>query len=100
MTERTTIDTSTIHDESLIRIRQIERTPYTKRETEVFVTSKPIFNKQLRSNYELKEGQSVLLECILQPSNDPNMDVQWYHDGRSIPSGHRFVVINEFGLLL
>lgn len=95
--ERKTIDTSTIHDESLIRIRQIEQTKHSKRETQIFETTKPVFSKKLKSNYELKEGQSVLLECILEPVHDSTMVVEWYHNNVPIKTGHRFVVINEFG---
>lgn len=95
--ERQTIDTSTMHDQSLLRIRQIEQTRYVKHESTVFQTSKPKLVKLLPDHLELKEGQSVMLECILETANEEPMQVQWYHNGEPIKTGHRFVTINEFG---
>lgn len=93
------IDTSTIHDESLHQIRQIERTTTVKRTDEIINIVQPKIVKPLQNSYELNEGDSVCLECAIHPANDPSMNVQWLLNGTPIKTGHRFVVINEFGYI-
>jgi hypothetical protein len=40
--------------------------------------------------YSVSEGQSTHLEARLTPAEDPNMVVEWFKDGKPLPTGHRF----------
>ena len=106
VTSRKIIDTSTIHDESLARIQQIERYHHhhhVRRDEiqsqEQTSTIKPKIIRPLKSTYELNEGDSICLELTVEPVNDSTMLVEWSHNGIPIRIGHRFVVINEFGYI-
>ncbi|XP_075588793.1 LOW QUALITY PROTEIN: titin-like [Dermatophagoides farinae] len=97
---RKIIDTSTIHDESLARIQQIERHTRVKQEQEIFDQPiRPRIIRPLRNSHELNEGDSVCLELTAEPVNDSTMIIEWSHDGVPIKTGHRFVVIHEFGYI-
>ena len=43
-----------------------------------------------QSSTELVEGQSCHLEARLTPIEDPNLKVEWFKDGKALPTGHRF----------
>ena len=58
---------------------------------------KPVFTTALNSVEGVTEQSRVHLECRLEPVNDPNLKVEWFINGKSIPSGHRFKSRNDFG---
>lgn len=41
----------------------------------------------------------VHLECRLEPVNDPNLRVEWFINGKSIKTGHRFRTTHDFGFV-
>ena len=43
-----------------------------------------------QSSSEYQEGQSCHLEARLTPIEDPNLKVEWFKDGKPLPTGHRF----------
>lgn len=66
----------TSHPESLRRIQEIEAMQPAKPEEEDYVPEKPVFTQQLSGPSEiLKEGQSVHMDCMVQPINDPRLKV-------------------------
>lgn len=66
----------TQHPESLRRIQEIEAMQPAKPEDEEYVPEHPVFTQPLRGPTDiLKEGQSVHMDCMVQPINDPNLKV-------------------------
>uniref|UniRef100_A0A914PTN8 Ig-like domain-containing protein n=1 Tax=Panagrolaimus davidi TaxID=227884 RepID=A0A914PTN8_9BILA len=59
----------------------------------------PHFVQQLNSITDLIEGQPAYFECQVQPISDPNMKIQWYHNGRQLGMSSRHVMRNDFGLV-
>jgi hypothetical protein len=73
------IDLGTQHPESLRRIQQLEALrPIVPTDITPDITN-PIFTRPLSGPTEiLKESQSVHMDCMLQPINDPNLKIEWY----------------------
>ncbi|KIH53561.1 immunoglobulin I-set domain protein, partial [Ancylostoma duodenale] len=58
----------------------------------------PVFTQQLSGPTEvLKEGQSVHMDCVVQPINDPNLKIEWFCDERPLMFGSRIRTIHDFG---
>lgn len=57
---------------------------------------KPHFKKKLTS-VRMKRFGPVHFECRLTPIGDPNMVVEWLHDGKPLEAANRLRMINEFG---
>ncbi|KAJ7345582.1 hypothetical protein JRQ81_001532 [Phrynocephalus forsythii] len=57
---------------------------------------KPFFKKKLTS-VRLKRFGPAHFECRLTPIGDPNMVVEWLHDGKPLEAANRLRMINEFG---
>jgi hypothetical protein len=43
------------------------------------------------------EGTAVNFECQVEPINDPNLTLTWYHNGNALNNGHRFRCTHDFG---
>ncbi|GBM37321.1 Titin, partial [Araneus ventricosus] len=95
---KSAIMSETQHPEGLQKIQMLE--DYSRYNREVFqeeLTSQaPIFTKAPQ-NVEIKEGQRVHFECRLIPVGDPKLKVEWYHNGRPVKQGTRFVRTFNFG---
>lgn len=66
----------TEHPESLRRIQEIEAIQPAKPTEEELLPEKPSFTQLLNGPTEvLREGQSVHMDCMVQPINDPNLQV-------------------------
>uniref|UniRef100_F1KPJ7 Titin n=1 Tax=Ascaris suum TaxID=6253 RepID=F1KPJ7_ASCSU len=88
----------TSHPESLRRIQEIEAMQPAKPEEEDYVPEKPVFTQQLSGPSEiLKEGQSVHMDCMVQPINDPRLKIEWFLNGHPILFGSRIRTIHDFG---
>nr|XP_023685183.1 titin-like isoform X1 [Paramormyrops kingsleyae]XP_023685184.1 titin-like isoform X1 [Paramormyrops kingsleyae] len=57
---------------------------------------KPHFKKKL-SSVRLKHFGPVHFDCRLIPIGDPNMTVEWLHDGQPLAAANRLRMTNEFG---
>lgn len=79
----------TQHPEGLQKIQYLEDSSRHHRETaeDLRVTSAPIFITPLTGPTKLVEGQSSHLECRIEPYPDPTMKVEWFYNGRPLPSG-------------
>lgn len=58
---------------------------------------KPIFTTQLPEKVE--SGPVLTLNCNVEPKNDPNLKVTWYHNGLPLTSATRISVKHDFGLV-
>jgi titin len=43
------------------------------------------------------EGEPIHFECRVEPKTDPKLQVQWFHNGKLLSSGHRFRSQYDFG---
>ncbi|XP_049450272.1 titin-like [Epinephelus fuscoguttatus] len=57
---------------------------------------KPQFKKKLTS-VRMKRFGPAHFECRLTPIGDPNMVVEWLHDGKPLEAANRLRMVNEFG---
>lgn len=87
------------HEGALQKLRQLEdHSKYQRREEEEFVVKQaPVFTTQLNGPTELIEGQSAHYECRIEPYPDPNLKVEWFHNGKPLTTGHRFRTAYDFG---
>lgn len=88
----------TMDRERLAQLKSLEaRGKYERHaEGEVKVT-KPVFTSALSNVQGVQEQSRVHLECRLEPINDPDLQVEWFVNGKSIKTGHRFRTRHDFG---
>ncbi|ETN87097.1 hypothetical protein NECAME_01255 [Necator americanus] len=88
----------TAHPESLRRITEMEQLKPAKPSDEDLPLEPPVFTQQLTGPTEvLKEGQSVHMDCVVQPINDPNLKIEWFCEERPLMFGSRIRTIHDFG---
>ncbi|XP_018397088.1 PREDICTED: titin [Cyphomyrmex costatus] len=87
------------HESALSKLQALEdTTKYQRREEEeIMVKDKPSFTVQLNGPTNLVEGQSAHYECRIEPYPDPNMKVEWFHNGKPLSTGHRYRTTCDFG---
>lgn len=89
----------TQNEGALQKIQYLEDTTRHKRteEEETNITQIPRFTSQLHGPTNLNEAQSAHYECRIEPYPDPNLKVEWFHNGQPLQSGHRFRTAYDFG---
>ncbi|PAV62890.1 hypothetical protein WR25_23783 isoform D [Diploscapter pachys] len=93
-----TIMDETAHPESLRRIREMEDLKPAAPSDEAPPLEPPVFTQQLTGPTDvLKEGQSVHMDCIVQPINDPTLRIEWFCGDRPLMFGSRIRTIHDFG---
>lgn len=80
------------------KLRDLERGPVTERFTEDAPLEAPKFTVQL-IEAAVEEGENAHFECRVEPKTDTNLRVEWYHNGKPLPSGHRFRTVYELGFV-
>jgi titin len=60
----------------------------------------PKFVSHFSQSNSVSEGQSCHLEARLTPVEDPNLKVEWFKDGKPLPTGHRFRTFHDFGIVI
>ena len=81
---------------SSIQQMEMSKTQVTKQETMV-VQEAPRFVSQLKGTSVILEGQHAHFECRLEPQNDPNMKVEWLHNGKALSASSRIQTHHDFG---
>lgn len=96
---KASLELQTQHEGAMQKLRQLEDSAkYQRREEEdIIVTQAPRFVTQLNGPKELFEGQSAHYECRIEPYPDPDLRVEWYHNGKALTTGHRFRTAYDFG---
>ena len=61
----------------------MSKTTQIKQESVTVQQIAPKFVSQLKDTSVNLEGQHPHFECRLEPQNDPNMKVEWIHNGKS-----------------
>lgn len=59
--------------------------------------SPPHFVTELRGTTEILEGQTAHFEAQVEPIHDPNLRIEFYHNGKPLPSASRFHITFDFG---
>ena len=52
------------------------------------------------SNSILKEGENAHFEARLSPTDDPNMSVEWFWNGKALKAGSRIRTFCDFGFVI
>jgi titin len=60
----------------------------------------PKFTTQIQNLGGLKDGQSAHFECTLEPVGDPDMKVEWFHNGVPMRHSTRIKPVSDFGYVL
>ncbi|CAH1976506.1 unnamed protein product [Acanthoscelides obtectus] len=68
--------------------------------TERITGQKPKFTTHIKDIVGLKDGQSAHFECTLIPVNDPNLKVEWYHNGQPLLQSSRIKSVSDFGFVV
>lgn len=51
----------------------------------------------LQGTTDLYEGQTAHFEAQVEPLHDPNLCIEFYHNGKPLPSASRFHIAFDFG---
>ena len=51
----------------------------------------------LQGTTDLFEGQTAHFEAQVEPLHDPNLRIEFYHNGKPLPSASRFHITFDFG---
>ena len=61
---------------------------------------KPKFTTHIQNIEGLKDGQSAHFECTVVPVDDPDMKIEWYHNGQPLRHSTRIKTISDFGFVV
>ena len=82
-------------------IQQMESSKTMTSQTMSFVQQEvmtaPKFVSQLKGTNVILEGQRAHFECRLEPQNDPNMKIEWLHNGQQLKASSRIQTHYDFG---
>ena len=60
----------------------------------------PKFVEQLEDKLNLKDGESVHMQCALEPINDPDLKVSWFFNDQPLPNSSRIKSVADFGYVM
>lgn len=58
----------------------------------------PKFITQIES-MTVDEAEAVRFECRVEPKDDPRLRIEWYRNGKLLPSGHRYRTVHDMGFV-
>jgi titin len=97
---RKSILLDTQHPEGLEKIRELEAQGRpTRLEVEEPIPTPPRLVTELRGTTEIYEGQTAHFEAQVEPIHDPNLRIEFYHNGKPLPSAARFHITFDFGYI-
>lgn len=65
---------------------------------EPVISSPPKFITQIQS-HTVEESESVRFECRVEPKEDSRLRIEWYRNGKLLPSGHRYRTVYDMGFV-
>lgn len=93
-------DVSSSPPREIIRLRHVEHTSPIRREVDddepKMRPQRPSFRTHLMDQ-NLIEGGRAQFDARLLPLGDPNLQVEWYHNGQSLPASTRYITEFRFG---
>ncbi|ROT82072.1 I-connectin [Penaeus vannamei] len=78
------------------KLKELERGPLTEKYDADAEMTPPKFTVPIKSQ-SMQEGERAFFEARVEPRNDPNLRIEWYHNGKPLQSGHRFRTNFELG---
>lgn len=83
----------------LEKIQQLEDSSRYQRkaEEEVQILQKPRFLGPMKGTNKILEGQRAHFEARVEPQNDLNLRIEWYHNGKPIMPANRIQIYHDFG---
>ena len=60
---------------------------------------RPVFTTDLPAEVSLAAGQPLVLECQVEPKADPNLQLDWFHNGLPLATGSRIKASSDFGFV-
>lgn len=78
------------------RLKDLERGPVTVAPKEDAPMGPPKFITQIQS-VTVDEAESMRFECRVEPKEDPKLRIEWYRNGKLLPSGHRYRNVYDLG---
>lgn len=93
------ISFDTNHPSGLEKIQSLESTAKFTRKTDedVQILQKPRFLGPLKGTNKIIEGQRAHFEARVEPQNDLNLKIEWYHNGKPIMPANRIQIYHDFG---
>uniref|UniRef100_A0A182WJ15 Ig-like domain-containing protein n=1 Tax=Anopheles minimus TaxID=112268 RepID=A0A182WJ15_9DIPT len=88
----------TMHPSSVQKIQDLEAPRMNLRDVPEDQFESPVFVSHL-NNVEIKEGENAHFECRVEPSKDPTMQIEWFVNGKPLPTGSRFKTTYDFGFV-
>lgn len=82
-----------------IQLKETELNRAPASQEEASVSEAPRFIKHLVNQELLPEGNNLYLEAQVEPKQDPNLRVEWYHNGVQLMTGSRVRSAFDFGLV-
>lgn len=90
----------TQHPDGLEKIQKLEsRGAQTRNEIAEIPVTPPSFTTNLRGTTEIYEGQTAHFEAQVEPIHDPNLKIEFYHNGKLLQSASRFHTTFDFGYI-
>lgn len=86
----------TLHPDALPKIDALEQPHAATAEQPEPTYEEPVFITHL-NNVECVEGDNAHFECNVEPSKDPTMKIEWFVNGKALPTGARFKSTYDFG---
>uniref|UniRef100_A0A915K9H6 Ig-like domain-containing protein n=1 Tax=Romanomermis culicivorax TaxID=13658 RepID=A0A915K9H6_ROMCU len=88
-----------MHEASLARIREIEAPKMPARLEPAVPKQKPVFVESLPTLAPIAENENVSILCRVKPMDDPDLEIQWFHNGRPLLHSNRISLGHDFGLV-
>lgn len=74
--------------------------PYVRPQESEIILPKPTFTGKIESVINKNESESIHLECRVEPHNDVDLQIEWFHNGRPLTTGSRIHTVNDFGFVV
>lgn len=80
------------------KLKELERGKVPDKPQEDKTYSPPKFITHIEST-TVEESESVRFECRVEPKDDPRLRIEWYRNGKLLPSGHRYRTVYDMGFV-
>lgn len=79
------------------RLRELERGPVTQAPPKEETAFGPPKFITFINSAAVEESEAVRFECRVEPKTDPKLRIEWYRNGKLLPSGHRYRNVYDLG---
>lgn len=80
------------------KLKELEKGKVEEKHQEDKTYSPPKFITQIEST-TVEESESIRFECRVEPKDDPKLRIEWYRNGKLLPSGHRYRTVHDMGFV-